>query len=140
MVDYARYAGKALHEQFRMLPDPWAKWLGYDVYRTRDLEKPVLGALKNGRMYLRDGMGQVDEIIAIGHEDAHNRFHPECVAYRELELFQIEKQETQANGIAVIEVYPSLDEFESDDQFRAESIMPASFTELRLAIRRKHGI
>jgi hypothetical protein len=89
---------------------------------------------------LRDGLGQIDELLAIGHENAHDRFHPECVAYEELDLFQIEKQEVQANGVAVIEVYPSLEAFTSDEEFRSESIMPASFTELRLAIRRKHGI
>lgn len=140
MVEYARRVGIVLHRDFGMRPDPWAAWLGYDVYRTRELLPAVTAALKNGRLYLREGLGQIDELLGIGHENAHDVFHPDCVAYEDLDLFEIDKQETQANGVAVIEIYPSLDAFDSDEQFRAESIMPASFTELRLAIRRKHGI
>lgn len=138
-ANYAKYVSRILHNECALDPDRWALRLGYHLYRSDLLDTNTLAVLRSGRMYLRPGLGRFEEILAIAHEHCHDKFHPECIAYRDLDLFQIDREEAQANTFATLCLYPSLEEFDTEDEFRAQSVMSERLTELRLAFKRKHG-
>lgn len=98
--------------------DKWVRAIGYKaLVRVSDLPDYTRAALFNGTAYIRDNTGWYDQVFAIAHEDTHRLFHAECVAYQDLDLFQIEKDETQADLVGMLVLYPSLEGFETEEEF-----------------------
>lgn len=117
--------------------DQWVRAIGYDtITRTDYLPDYTDGALRNGSIIIRDRLSTIDEVLAIAHEDLHHRFHPACTS-DVLDLFQIEKQEAQANTYGSITFYPTLSGFETEEEFLRLSPMPERYNECRLRAARK---
>jgi Zn-dependent peptidase ImmA (M78 family) len=108
--------------------------------RSQQLPEYADGVVTKSAIFMRRGMSPLDELFCIAHEDCHINFHSDAIAYQDLDLFQIAKDEAQANGYAMLVLFPDLKTFETEEHFLETSPMPEAMNQLRLAIKRKLNI
>lgn len=99
----------------------WCDFLGYEL-RERVFYDPESTGIfirtpKKKYIGINKNLPYKQKIVCIAHEMFHDRFHPECVAFREMSTLQTNINEGKAELFATLILYPTLESFESEDDF-----------------------
>ncbi len=142
MISYARELRTALDEANGDV-DLWTARQGVELRRMKlkhDTMAITVSTLFGPQIILRKGLSRKAEIASVAHELCHDRFHADCVAYRDMERQAIERNERQAEMFAGLVVFPSIEEYETHEAFRAgNSRLPENLIAARLEFRERYG-
>ncbi len=121
----------------------WCDLLGYELWEDdfSDVKGEAIFLKTSNRriIMLNRRMLYKRKILAIAHEVFHDKFHPDCIAFRVLTDQQINKDEGQAHLFAALVLYPELKEFGTEEQFIYESGLPIETAEVRINYFKKTG-
>lgn len=142
-VDFAREARKYL-ELSRFNIYSWCDFMGYEL-RDRDFFSPdgtgmIIRTPKRAYIGIKRTMPYKEKIVSIAHEVFHDKFHASCVAFRMLNSWQVDINEGKAELFATLVMYPTMEGFETEQDFISNSGLPYTSAEIRLNYFRRTGI
>lgn len=121
----------------------WCDLMGYELWEEdfRDMNTNAIFIRTNKKavICLNRRLLYKRKILNIAHEIFHDRFHPDCIAFRVLTDEQIGKDEGQAHLFSALILYPELTDFETEEDFLQESGLPTETAEIRINYYRKTG-
>lgn len=99
----------------------WCDFLGYELHERTFLKADSTGIFirtpKKKYIGINHLLPYKQKVVCIAHEMFHDRFHPECVAFRDMSTLQTNINEGKAELFATLILYPTLESFESEDDF-----------------------
>lgn len=121
----------------------WCDLLGYELreedFRDSGTQAFFIKTSKKALIIVNKRSMYKRKILNIAHEIFHDKFHPDCIAFRVLTDAQINKDEGQAHLFAALLLFPDLTGFETEEQFMLESGLPTETAEVRINYYRKTG-
>jgi Zn-dependent peptidase ImmA (M78 family) len=99
----------------------WCDFLGYELREREFYSQQSTGIFirtpKKKYIGINSKLPYKQKIVAIAHEMFHDKFHPECVAFRVMGDLLTNINEGKAELFATLILYPTLESFDSEDDF-----------------------
>jgi Zn-dependent peptidase ImmA (M78 family) len=141
-LDYAKQARQYL-ELAKHNIYVWCDFLGYELqerdFLTDDGTGIFLRTKKKAYIGINKKLPYKQKIVSIAHEMFHDHFHPECVAFRIMGSMQIDINEGKAELFGTLVLYPSLQDFETEDDFIRDCGLQDESAVIRLNYFRRTG-
>jgi hypothetical protein len=121
----------------------WCDFLGYELidrdFHCKNGTGIFIRTKKKAYIGIRKDLPYKQKIVCIAHEMFHDRFHPECIAFRVMNTVQTNINEGKAELFGTLVLYPSLTDFESEEDFYSLSGLAKVSADIRLHYYRKTG-
>lgn len=142
-LDFSREARKLL-ELANYNIYAWCDLMGYELH-DRDFHSPdgtgmFIRTPKKAYIGIKRTLPYKQKIVSIGHEVFHDKFHPACVAFRIMDTWQVDINEGKAELFGTLVLYPTLEEFETEEGFISDCGLDETSAQIRLNYFRKTGI
>jgi Zn-dependent peptidase ImmA (M78 family) len=141
IIDYADELRRAL-EAANGDVDLWCANMGVELRRMKlkhDAMALSIRTLFGHQIILRKGLSKKAQVASVAHELCHERFHADCVAYRDLRDAMIERNERQADLFAGLVLFPTLTEYETQEAFVRTCGVKPEIAQARIEFFERYG-
>jgi Zn-dependent peptidase ImmA (M78 family) len=91
-------------------------------------------------IFVRKNITPLYRNICVLHELAHHLIHAKCIGYRIEDKVLVSRDEREAETFAALVLFPSLKDYETEKQFKQESLLPPRTARARINYWKRTGI
>lgn len=113
---------------------------GLIIRRVDFLPEHTDAALYHDMIALKKNETPLMEKLYILHELGHHFLHSLCIGYYQSDLISILKFEKEAETFAALVLFPSIESFETEQDFINQCGLPPKTAKLRINFFRRNGI